>query len=140
MIIPVLNEEICITPCVRSIQSQNLLPLEIIVVDNGCTDRTAEIARQLGCLVIGEKMQGLSHARNAGAETAKGDVLCFIDADGTLSNTWLQAASLCFAKANIGAVSGLSIYTHSSLLKRLYYNLYVLVTSGGAWLSSVLFS
>jgi glycosyltransferase involved in cell wall biosynthesis len=139
-IIPVLNEEACITACIRSIWAQHDIQLEIIVVDNGCSDRTVEIARQMGCIVVGEKKPGLSHARNAGADAAQGDILCFIDADGVLSNTWLQAARRCFAKSNIGAVSGLSIYTHPSLLKRLYYNLYVLVTSGGAWLSSLLFS
>ena len=139
-IIPALNEEACIAACIQSIQALHETQLEIIVVDNGCTDRTVEIARQMGCMVISEKKSGLSLARNAGADAAQGDILCFIDADGVLANTWLRAAGRCFAKSNIGAVSGLSIYTHPSLLKRLYYNLYVLVTSGGAWLSSVLFS
>jgi glycosyltransferase involved in cell wall biosynthesis len=140
IIIPALNEETCIATCIQSIQAQQEMQVEIIVVDNGCTDRTAEIARQMGCIVVSEKKSGLSHARNAGAAAAKGDILCFIDADCRMSNIWLQAAGRCFAKPNIGGVSGLSIYTDPSLLKRLYYNLYVLVTSGGAWLSSVLFS
>ena len=139
-IIPALNEEASIAICIQSIQAQQEAKLEIIIVDNGCTDRTVEIARQMGCIVVSEKKSGLSYARNAGADAAHGDILCFIDADGIVSNTWLRAARRCFAQANIGAVSGLSIYTHRSLWKRLYYNLYPLATSGGAWLSSILFS
>jgi glycosyltransferase involved in cell wall biosynthesis len=139
-IVPALNEEACIAACIQSIQAQQEMKLEIIIVDNGCTDKTVEIARQMGCVVVSEKKPGLSHARNAGGNAAQGDILCFIDADGVLSNTWLQAARRCFAQVNIGAVSGLSIYTHQRLWKRLYYNLYPLVTSGGAWLSSILFS
>lgn len=139
-IIPALNEEECIGACIQSIQAQRGAVLEIIVVDNGCTDRTAEIARQLDCVVVSEENPGLSHARNAGADAAQGEILCFIDADGVLSSTWLDAARRCFAKPNTGAVSGLSIYTHPNLLKRLYYNLYTVATSGGAWLSSVLLS
>src|SRR3990172_6747381 len=139
-VIPALNEEACIAACIQSIQAQREVQFEIIVVDNGSTDRTAEIAKQLGCTVVSEKKPGLSHARNRGADAAQGDILCFIDADGVLSNNWLRGAKRCFAKPNIGAVSGLSIYTHPSLLKRLWYNLYVVATSGGALLSSLLFS
>ncbi len=139
-IIPALNEEACIAACIQSIQAQRYTLLEIIVVDNGSSDRTAEIASQMGCSVVREEKPGLSHARNRGAEVAQGDILCFIDADGVLSKGWLQAARHCFARANIGAVSGLSIYTHPSLLKRLYYNLYVLATNTGVLLSNALFS
>lgn len=138
-IIPVLNEEAWIASCVQSIQAQGEGLFEIIVVDNGCTDRTVEIAELLGCVVVSETKLGLSHARNAGAKAAKGDILCFIDADGVLSKTWLQAAQRCFANEKIGGVSGLSIYVHPNPLKRLYYNLYVLATNCGAWLSNVLF-
>ena len=91
-IIPALNEEACIAACIQSIQALHETQLEIIVVDNGCTDRTVEIARQMGCMVISEKKSGLSLARNAGADAAQGDILCFIDADGVLANTWLRQA------------------------------------------------
>lgn len=121
-IIPALNEETCIGACIRSIQAQDAPPHEIIVVDNGCTDRTAELARQLGGTVIGEGKPGLSHARNGGARAASGDILCFIDADGTLAPGWLRAARWSFAQSHIGAVSGPSIYVHPHLRKRLWHN------------------
>lgn len=139
-IVPALNEQACIAACIQSIQAQGDRLAEIIVVDNGCTDQTTQIARQMGCMVVREDQRGLSHARNRGAQAAQGDILCFIDADGVLSENWLRAARRCFAQPNIGAVSGLSIFTHTRLLKRLWYNLYVVATSGSGLLSSLLFS
>jgi glycosyltransferase involved in cell wall biosynthesis len=135
-IIPALNEEAWIGACIRSIQAQPAPVHEIIVVDNGCADRTAEIARQLGCAVVREERPGLSHARNRGAEAAGGDILCFIDADCTLSRGWLRAARRGFARPSVGAVSGPSIYVHARPLKWLWYNLYTLGVSGGGLLSS----
>jgi glycosyltransferase involved in cell wall biosynthesis len=139
-IIPAYNEELCIAACIRSMQVQAEMPYEIIVVDNGCTDRTAEIANQMGCIVVGEEKQGISHARNKGAEIATGDILCFIDADGVLSRNWMLAANACFLKANMGAVSGLSVYTHPNILKAILYNQYVIVTNASALISRLLFS
>lgn len=138
-VIPALNEAACIEACIRSIQAQSDSPFEIVVVDNGSVDRTVEIAQELGCRVVYEEKLGLSHARNKGAGVAGGDILCFIDADGVLSRGWLKAAKHCFAKPNIGAISGPSIYVHSNLLKLLWYNLYGLVTNSGMLLSSILF-
>jgi glycosyltransferase involved in cell wall biosynthesis len=54
---------------------------ELIVCDNNSTDRTAEIARQAGATVIFEPINQIGRARNSGARAAKGDWLCFIDAD-----------------------------------------------------------
>ncbi len=139
-IVPALNEEDCISACLQSIQGQGDGPVEIIVVDNGCTDRTAAMARQMGCTVVAEAKRGLSHARNRGAEAAHGDILCFIDADGVLSAGWLRAARQCFARPAVGAVSGLSIYTHPNWLKRLWYNLYPAASSGAGLVSSLAFS
>jgi glycosyltransferase involved in cell wall biosynthesis len=139
-VIPALNEEACIEACVRSIQAQREPPFEIIVVDNGSVDATVEIAERLGCRVVHEEKLGLSHARNRGAEVACGDILGFIDADCILSSDWLRAARQCFTQTNIGAISGLSIYVHPNPIKVLWYNQYGLFTSGGAFLSSILFS
>ncbi len=138
-IVPALNEEACLPACLRSIQAQSEPPFEIIVADNGSRDRTAEIARQMGCTVVHEARLGLSHARNRGAEAASGGILAFIDGDGVLSPGWLRAARRCFARPEVGAVSGLSVYVHPNWLKQIWYNLYVLAVSGGALLSSLLF-
>jgi glycosyltransferase involved in cell wall biosynthesis len=138
-IVPALNEEACIGACLQSIQAQADAPIEIIVVDNGCTDRTVVIARDMGCTVVGEEKLGLSFARNRGALAAHGNIVCFIDADGVLSRNWLRHARRCFANPAVGAVSGLSVYTHPNVLKRFWYNLYPALAGTSAWLANGLF-
>jgi glycosyltransferase involved in cell wall biosynthesis len=139
-VIPAFNEEACLAACIQSIQAQGASDIEIIVVDNGCTDRTSEIANELGCVVAREDRRGLSHARNRGAEAAQGEVVCFIDADGVLAASWLASARRCFADPNIGAASGLSVYVHPNPIKKVWYNLSVVFSTGGAWLSGFLFN
>jgi len=139
-VIPALNEEACLGACIQSIQAQPGAATEIVVVDNGCTDRTVVIAREMGCVVVREEQPGLSFARNRGALAAQGDIVCFIDADGVLSRGWLRHARQCFADPKIGAVSGLSVYTHANVLKLLGYNLYPVIVGAGALLSHGLFS
>jgi glycosyltransferase involved in cell wall biosynthesis len=56
---------------------------EIVVVDNNCTDRTAEVARSLGAVVVSEKRPGYGAAYKAGLRAATGDVIVTLDGDGT---------------------------------------------------------
>lgn len=57
-----------------------------IVVDNGSTDGSAEIARRLGAQVISERRRGFGAACFAGLVAATGDVVCFMDCDGSLDS------------------------------------------------------
>src|SRR5262249_58166780 len=54
---------------------------ELIVCDNNSTDRTAEVARNAGAVVVFEPVNQISRARNTGAAAATGDWLVFVDAD-----------------------------------------------------------
>lgn len=56
---------------------------EIVVVDNNCTDRTAEVATSLGARVVFEKTSGYGAAYKAGMAAATGDVIIALDGDGT---------------------------------------------------------
>jgi len=91
-IIPAYNEEDYISNCIKSIKNQTPKDFEIIVVDNGCTDKTSDIAKKLGSRVVKETKRSLSLARNKGAQVSRGDFLCFVDADGILSKNWLLEA------------------------------------------------
>src|SRR5262245_28489923 len=56
---------------------------EVVVVDNNCTDRTAEVARGRGAVVVSEKRPGYGAAYKAGFAAATRDVIVTLDGDGT---------------------------------------------------------
>jgi len=81
VVIPALNAERFIGAAIESVHAQTLCVSEIIVVDNGCSDRTAQIASELGAHVIEEKKRGLSPARNAGIRVCKQEWIALLDSD-----------------------------------------------------------
>ena len=83
VIIPCLNEEIPIAAVVREVLAQNVS--EVIVVDNGSTDATAEQASAAGARVIHEPVRGYGRACAAGVAAARTDcdIVCFLDGDGS---------------------------------------------------------
>jgi 4,4'-diaponeurosporenoate glycosyltransferase len=94
VIIPARNEEHNLPALLRSLASQPLKPHEIIVVDDGSTDHTAELARQLGAMVLPSRplpdgWRGKTWACHQGAQAATGELLLFVDAD-----TWFEADGL----------------------------------------------
>jgi rSAM/selenodomain-associated transferase 2 len=84
VIIPVLNEEKNIAATLEGLIA--LAPQEIIVVDGGSTDRTAEICQQFGIKVMASA-RGRARQMNSGAKAASGDILLFLHADTTLPNS-----------------------------------------------------
>jgi glycosyltransferase involved in cell wall biosynthesis len=83
IIIPVYNSENYIEECIESVLNQTFKAFEIIVVDDGSTDRTPEIVGKYSGIVtyIRHANQGPSVARNAGLKISRGKYLCFLDAD-----------------------------------------------------------
>jgi glycosyltransferase involved in cell wall biosynthesis len=81
VVIPAHNAEAFINQAIQSVQAQTLKVAEIIVIDNDCSDRTPEIARDLGVRVVKEERRGLSIARNAGIRASTEEWVAFLDAD-----------------------------------------------------------
>lgn len=83
VIIAVYNGEATIGKAIESVLAQSHPAIEIIVVDDGCTDDTAARVAMYGDAVryIRQPNQGVSVARNHGAEAARGEWLAFLDAD-----------------------------------------------------------
>lgn len=83
LIIPALNEADCLPTLLDEIPAG--LIHQVIVVNNGSTDATAEVARMAGALVIDEPRRGYGFACAAGAAVAAGDLLVFMDGDGSFT-------------------------------------------------------
>ena len=86
IIIPIYNVEKYLTKCIESVINQTYKNLEIILVNDGSTDNSKEIIDKYSLIdsrikVINKKNGGLSEARNAGIEIAKGDYIGFLDSD-----------------------------------------------------------
>jgi len=81
---------------------------EIIVVDDGSSDATPQVARELGAVLVasGAVGGGPAAARNKGAAVARGEILAFIDSDCTASPRWLRELLPVFAEAGTAAVGG----------------------------------
>jgi glycosyltransferase involved in cell wall biosynthesis len=91
IVIPAYNEERHLTACLEAIEAQTVAPYEVIVVDNNSTDKTAAITREFPfVVVVDESKQGIVHARNAGFNVAKGDIIGRIDADIRLPSNWVE--------------------------------------------------
>jgi glycosyltransferase involved in cell wall biosynthesis len=80
VILPVLNESAAL-PLVLSRMPEGFRP---IVVDNGSTDGSADVARELGAVVVVEPRRGFGAACAAGLAAAEADVVAFMDCDGSL--------------------------------------------------------
>ncbi len=98
MIVPVLNEERYLGAQLAALAGQTYVGAwEVVIVDNGCTDRSLEVVERwrsaLPELVIvdASARRGLNWARNAGASVARGDFLAFCDADDVVEPRWLEA-------------------------------------------------
>jgi len=96
VIIPVYNDPEGLQTTVESLLDQTVDDYEVIIADNGSTDKTrtlaVEYAREYDSVthVIEDEIQSSYAARNAGIEAARGEILCFIDADMWVESTWLK--------------------------------------------------
>lgn len=108
IIIPAHQEEGYIEKTLKSVSDKGA---EVIVVANGCTDKTADVAKKYATNVLEVKEKGVSKARNAGAKKASGDLLIFLDADISLSEDTIRKIldsgydiGTCYAKPDVDKI------------------------------------
>jgi glycosyltransferase involved in cell wall biosynthesis len=93
VVIPVYNGGEPFRQCLASVAEWGAAAVEVIVVDDGSTDDSAQVAKAFGAKLISlQKSGGPAQARNLGAEAATGDLLFFLDADVSLHPDTLTRA------------------------------------------------
>jgi glycosyltransferase involved in cell wall biosynthesis len=111
IVIPVYNEGAHLDACLQAIAVQTVQPLEVIVVDNNSTDDTAAVAKRYSFVrLLAERRQGVVHARTAGFDAARGDIIARIDGDTILPLDWVASIQKVMADKSIDAVSGVALY------------------------------
>jgi len=84
VIVPAYNEENYLEPTLQSVVNQGVSDLELIVVPNGCTDKTADVAGRYTSRIYDTHKRGIGLAKNIGYEKANGEVIIFLDADSQM--------------------------------------------------------
>lgn len=102
IIVPAHNEEDYLGATLDALSRQNYPSYEIVVVANGCTDRTAEVAQEKCHRLVNLKQKGLGVSRNLGARMATGELLVFLDADTILEPDGLRTIAEQFSQRNAG--------------------------------------
>jgi biofilm PGA synthesis N-glycosyltransferase PgaC len=118
VIIPAYNEAGCIADTISSLLAQSLAPREIIVVDDGSTDNTAELSRSLGVTVIAppENTGSKAGAQNHALQQIKTKYTLAIDADTTLEHDALERLFDAMADPEVVAACGFVIPRHVNTL------------------------
>jgi GT2 family glycosyltransferase len=100
------NGEATIGRCLEAVDRLEYPDYEVIVVDDGSTDRTAAIAAEFDVSLIRTENRGLSAARNTGLEAATGEIVAFTDDDAWPDPHWLRYLAHAFASRDCAAIGG----------------------------------
>lgn len=112
VVIPVFNTSGTIIKCLIALERQILKPSEVILIDDGSSDRTIQLLSdfrsqsKLKIQIFKQNHLGPGAARNLGAKKASGEILAFIDSDCIPDTKWLKKIKDTFYNKKIGAVGG----------------------------------
>jgi len=129
-VIPAYNEEKYIGDCLKTIIDQKnnaTCEVEIIVVNNASSDRTADIVSKYPDVkLVNEPRKGIVHARRAGYLASTGDLIAHVDSDSRLTPNWINQVVDAFSKdEKLIAFSGPVIYydlsSYMNALVRIFY-------------------
>ena len=119
VIIPVYNDAEHLRVCLDALATQTRIADELIVVDNGSTDASAQVARSRGARVVAESQRGIPAATSAGFDAADGDILARLDADSVPASDWLERLEHSLeARPEASAVTGSAEFYGGSAFTR----------------------
>lgn len=123
VIVPIFNTEKYLHNCIRSILNQTYQDLQIILIDDGSTDKSGEIADSYAekderCIVIHQSNKGNAEARNTGITHASGEYIIFVDGDDYIHPQMLEILinTLCNSDADFSMVLHEKVYEYSTPL------------------------
>jgi glycosyltransferase involved in cell wall biosynthesis len=143
IVIPAYNEQDYLPDCLRHVMAEvarcaDPAGVEVLVIDNASTDATAAVAAAVaGVRVVHEPRKGLTRARQAGLEAARGEVLGFVDADTRMPRGWIDSVLGGFAAdPAVVCVSGPYVYHDATAVQRAMTRLYwVLLAMPAYWMT-----
>ncbi len=106
VVICAYNAESTLRDCLEGVTAIQYPDYEVIVVDDGSTDSTSDIAAEFPVQLVQTPNQGLSKARNAGIEAATGEIVAFTDADARPDPDWLTYLTVALADQTFAGVGG----------------------------------
>lgn len=125
IIIPVYNAKTHLEACVQSILDQSYKHFELLLINDGSSDGSSELCDELSqksekIRVIHKENGGVSSARNAGLDVARGDYVVFVDSDDVISNNYLEAFIESSDKADliIGMIEDLYFDNQGVIVKQ----------------------
>src|SRR3989344_1093933 len=130
VVIPILNESKVIKECLKNLLSQSYKPIEVIVVDNGSSDNSANLVKSMGKEFVkrGIKLILLSchygnqiNARNLGVRKSRGEIVGFIDADTFLDMNWVLNLEKYFHDPKIVGVGGKCYFRNKGKMLNFFY-------------------
>jgi glycosyltransferase involved in cell wall biosynthesis len=98
VVIPCFNQARFLGSALASVKAQSYAHVETIVVDDGSTDETAEVALHLGAKLIRQTNRGLGVARTTGLRSARGEFVVFLDADDELLDDAIESGIAVLAR------------------------------------------
>lgn len=114
VIIPLYNKADTIERALKSVRAQTHHDFEVVVVDDGSTDNSAEIVERFEGLdrlrLIRQENAGVSAARNRGVEVAQGEYAAFLDADDYWDEDYLKTVAEVISKMNRPVIAGTGFY------------------------------
>lgn len=115
IIIPVFNSEAYLEKCVNSVLNQTFIDFELILIDDGSSDKSSLICESFGdedkrIKIIHQSNQGVSSARNTGLDICKGDYVMFIDSDDWINEDFCDTlmSQVSYADFVIGGYTTLN--------------------------------